>query len=70
MGPQQISLLYSFAEFTKTGVLSPDQFAFGKIADNGTVAYSATNPELYAVTDSACSATHLATGYKLSLIHI
>ena len=64
MGPQQISLLYSFAEFTKTGVLSPDQFAFGKIADNGTVAYSATNPELYAVTDSACSATHLATGYK------
>ncbi|MEC9281952.1 MAG: alkaline phosphatase [Bdellovibrionota bacterium] len=64
MGPQQISLLYSFAEFTKTGVVSPDSFAFGKIADNGTVAYSATNPELYAVTDSACSATHLATGYK------
>lgn len=64
MGPQQISLLYSFAEFTKTGVMSPKDFAFGKIADNGTVAYSATNPEHYSVTDSACSATHLATGYK------
>ena len=66
MGFQQLSLLYSFAKFSSSQRLSPEQLVFPQIAKHGSFAMSMVNPENYIVTDSACSATQLATG-KTSL---
>ena len=62
MGPQQISLLYYFAKHSQLKVVKPDEFAFEKLAKLGSLGMSETGPYGAIVADSACSATHLATG--------
>lgn len=62
MGPGQISLLYYFAKYSKLNVVAPEEFAFEKIAAEGSFGTSATEPYDKIVADSACSATQLATG--------
>lgn len=60
MGPQQISLLYYFAKYSKLGVVMPNEFSFERIAEKGDFGTSATEPYGNIVTDSACAATALA----------
>jgi len=62
MGPQQLSLLYYFAKMNSLGEMSEKDFAFKKVADAGKMSMSTTHPYKNIVTDSACSATQLATG--------
>ncbi len=62
MGPQQVSMLYYFAKYASQSVVKSDAFSFEKIAKEGSLAFSTTEPFDHIVVDSACSATQLALG--------
>jgi alkaline phosphatase len=62
MGPGQINLLYHFLKNTKHPDFKDTRFAFERMSQKNPVAISVTNPHDNIVTDSACSATQLATG--------
>lgn len=62
MGPQQVGLLLSYARQAPHGVLASHHTAFDRILNEGRLGLSMTHPDTALVTDSAASATQLATG--------
>jgi len=62
MGPQQVGLLLSYARQAPNAVIKNRTTAFDRIASNGLTSISMTNANNVLVTDSAASATQLATG--------
>ena len=62
MGPQQVGLLLSYARQAPNAVIKDRITAFDRISSNGQMSISMTNANNVLVTDSAASATQLATG--------
>jgi len=62
MGPQQVGLLLSYAQQAPNSVIKDRTTAFDRISSNGQMSISMTNANNVLVTDSAASATQLATG--------
>jgi alkaline phosphatase len=62
MGPQQVGLLLSYARQAPHGVLKDRKTALDRMIENGRIGISLTYPDGALVTDSAASATQLATG--------
>jgi len=62
MGPQQVGLLLSYARQAPNSVIKDRTTAFDRISSNGLMSISMTNANNVLVTDSAASATQLATG--------
>ncbi|MDN3653841.1 alkaline phosphatase [Thalassotalea ponticola] len=62
MGPQQVSLLETYARFSEQSIYQNQPTALKTLADNGVIGMSLTNPKEAIVVDSACSATMLAGG--------
>ena len=62
MGPQQVGLLLSYARQAPNSVIKDRITAFDRISSNGLMSISMTNASNVLVTDSAASATQLATG--------
>lgn len=62
MGPQQVGLLEAYAKNAPHSIYKGDTTALYKLAQDGVIGSSMTNPEESIVVDSACSATMLATG--------
>ncbi len=62
MGPQQVGLLETYAKHAPNSVYKGESTALYKLAQEGVIGSSLTNPEDAIVVDSACSATMLATG--------
>jgi len=62
MGPQQVGLLLSYARQAPHGVLKDHRTALDRLLENGRIGISLTYPDGALVTDSAASATQLATG--------
>jgi len=62
MGPQQVGLLLSYARQAPHGVLRDHRTALDRMLENGRIGISLTYPDGALVTDSAASATQLATG--------
>ena len=63
MGPQQVGLLLSYARQAPHGVLKTHTTAFDRILERGRLGLSLTHAADTLVTDSAASATQLATGF-------
>lgn len=66
MGPQQLSMLESYASLAPNSIYQGQKTAIATLADNGVVGLSMTYPHGSLVVDSASSASQLATG-KFSL---
>ncbi|MEF1307819.1 alkaline phosphatase, partial [Vibrio owensii] len=62
MGPQQVGLLETYANHAPNSIYKGETTALYKLAQEGVIGSSLTNPEDAIVVDSACSATMLATG--------
>jgi len=62
MGPQQVGLLLSYARQAPNSVIKDRITAFDRILSSGQMSISMTNANNVLVTDSAASATQLATG--------
>ena len=62
MGPQQVGLLEAYAKHAPNSIYKGRTTAIAQIAKEGVIGASLTNPSDAIVVDSACSATHLATG--------
>ncbi len=62
MGPQQLSMLESYAKLAPSSSYKGGTTAIEKLADAGTVGLSMTYPHGSVVVDSASSASQLATG--------
>ncbi|MFN1618685.1 alkaline phosphatase [Vibrio rotiferianus] len=62
MGPQQVGLLETYANHAPNSIYQGETTALYKLAQEGVIGSSLTNPEDAIVVDSACSATMLATG--------
>ena len=62
MGPQQVGLLLSYARQAPHGVVKDRKTALDRMIENGRIGISLTYPDGALVTDSAASATQLATG--------
>ena len=62
MGPQQVGLLETYANHAPHSIYKGETTAIYKLAQEGVIGSSLTNPEDAIVVDSACSATMLATG--------
>ncbi|MBL1263606.1 alkaline phosphatase [Methylomicrobium sp. RS1] len=62
MGPQQVGLLLSYARQAPHGVLKNRKTALDRLAESGRIGISLTYPDGALVTDSAASATQLASG--------
>ncbi|WP_432451868.1 MULTISPECIES: alkaline phosphatase [unclassified Agarivorans] len=62
MGPQQVGLLELYANNAPHSIYRGETTALYKLAQEGVIGSSLTNPEEAIVVDSACSATMLATG--------
>lgn len=62
MGPQQVGLLLSYARQAPHGVLKDRKTALDRMLENGRIGISLTYPDGALVTDSAASATQLASG--------
>ncbi|WP_329350715.1 alkaline phosphatase [Vibrio natriegens] len=62
MGPQQVGLLETYANHAPHSIYKGETTALYKLAQEGVIGSSLTNPEDAIVVDSACSATMLATG--------
>ncbi|WP_282174368.1 alkaline phosphatase [Vibrio diabolicus] len=62
MGPQQVGLLETYAKHAPNSIYQGETTALYKLAQEGVIGSSLTNPEDAIVVDSACSATMLATG--------
>ncbi|WP_281648636.1 alkaline phosphatase [Parendozoicomonas sp. Alg238-R29] len=65
MGPQQLSMLESYAELAPNSIYKGKDTAMTRLANAGTMGLSMTYPDGSMVVDSASSASQLATG-KLS----
>ena len=63
MGPQQVGLLLSYARQAPNSVIKNRITAFDRILEKGRLSISLTHSEGTLVTDSAASATQLATGH-------
>lgn len=61
MGPQQVGLLLEYARYQGSTT------TFERLAEEGVVGLAMTTPEEALVVDSACSASHLATGQPAPL---
>ncbi|MGR9051146.1 MAG: alkaline phosphatase [Gammaproteobacteria bacterium] len=64
MGPQQVGLLLSYARQAPHGVLPSRTTAFDRLLERGRLGLSLTHADGTLVTDSAASATQLATGFS------
>lgn len=64
MGPQQVGLLMEYAKWSRHSVFRNDvqNTAIAKFSQDGYIGLSTTHPADRLVTDSACSATQLASG--------
>ena len=62
MGPQQVGLLETYAQFAPNSIYQGEKTTLHKLAREGVVGSSMTNPAGAIVVDSASSATMLATG--------
>ncbi|WP_020407267.1 alkaline phosphatase [Hahella ganghwensis] len=62
MGPQQVGMLETYAKLAPNSVYAGKPTAIHRLAEEGVIGSSLTYPEDAIVVDSACSATHLATG--------
>ncbi len=62
MGPQQVGLLLSYAKQAPNTIIKDRVTAFDRMTTNGVMGLSMTNANNVLVTDSAASATQLATG--------
>ncbi len=62
MGPQQVGLLETYAQYAPNSIYKGKSTYINKLADEGVIGASLTNPTDAIVVDSACSATQLATG--------
>ena len=62
MGPQQVGMLELFARKSPSRPFGDTPTAFARMAEVGEVGLSLHDPHEFLVTDSACSATQLATG--------
>ncbi|OED44264.1 alkaline phosphatase [Endozoicomonas sp. (ex Bugula neritina AB1)] len=62
MGPQQLSMLESYANLAPNSIYQGRKTALSELADNGVVGLSMTYPYGSLVVDSASSASQLATG--------
>lgn len=62
MGPQQVGLLETYAKHAPNSIYKGEKTAIYKLAEQGVIGASLTNPQDAIVVDSACSATMLATG--------
>ncbi|WP_417841304.1 alkaline phosphatase [Terasakiella sp.] len=62
MGPQQVGLLETYAQYAPNSIYKGKNTAIYKVAEEGVIGSSLTNPTDAIVVDSACSATQLATG--------
>jgi alkaline phosphatase len=63
MGPQQVGLLLSYARQAPHSVIADRTTAFDRMLEQGRLGISLTHPDNALVTDSAASATQLATGH-------
>jgi len=63
MGPQQVGLLLSYARQAPHGVLADRKTAFDRLLKQGRVGIALTYADHTLVTDSAASASQLATGH-------
>lgn len=61
MGPQQVGLLLSYAKQASNPVIRDRRTAFERLMDNGKIGISMTHAHNVLTTDSAASATQLAT---------
>lgn len=64
MGPQQLSLALLYARYAPNSVVPDRKLNLEKLIENGEVGLMTTEPYENLVTDSAASATHMATGVK------
>ncbi len=62
MGPQQVGMLETYAQRAPHSIYQGKSTAIHRLAEEGVIGSSLTYPEDAIVVDSACSATHLATG--------
>ncbi|SJM89302.1 Alkaline phosphatase [Crenothrix polyspora] len=62
MGPQQVGLLLSYARQAPHSIIANHRTALDRLLDQGQLGISLTYPDNALVTDSAASATQLATG--------
>ncbi len=62
MGPQQIGLLETYARQAPNSIYQGRDTGLHKLSKDSVLGLSMTNPEDTMVVDSACSASHLATG--------
>ena len=62
MGPGQMGLLEQYARQAPHSIYNGRETALKKIIDNGVLGMSLHNPADALVVDSACSASHLASG--------
>lgn len=62
MGPQQVGMLETYAQKAPNSIYQGDSTAIHRLAKQGVIGSSLTYPTDAIVVDSACSATHLATG--------
>ena len=62
MGPQQISMLESYAQLAPSSIYKDKKTAMSRLSDAGTIGLSMTYPNGSMVVDSASSASQLATG--------
>lgn len=63
MGPQQVGLLLAYAKQSPHSVIAGRRTAFDRILEQGRLSISLTHSDNTLVTDSAASATQLATGH-------
>ena len=62
MGPQQLSMLESYARLAPSSIYKDGLTAMTRLSNEGTIGLSMTYPDGAMVVDSASSATQLATG--------
>src|SRR5690554_7857240 len=62
MGAPQVGLLESYAQHATNNIYADKPTALQSLAAQGKTVLSLTSPHDFLVTDSACSATQLATG--------
>ena len=67
MGPQQIGLLQQYARQAPNSIYEGRPTAWEMMADQGVFGMAATEAQGVLTVDSACSATHLATGTMAAL---
>lgn len=62
MGPQQVGLLNDYARRAPNSIYNGEPSALERLAQAGSLGLAATHSHSSLTVDSACSATHLATG--------